>query len=451
MRGRISGTLNYVLSEGLGPFLVRAVAGSGAVQIAGMLVTFLVGVQLARGLGVEGYGYYGIAMAVIAIAGVPGEYGIPKLVTREVAAASAHDDRPRMFGVLRWADMAAYAIAALSLVAALVLAIFLSAERSLVATAILWGLPVVPLIAFARIRGGALQGLHNVVLGQVPFNLLRPLLLSLMLFALFHWHPDAAAPEAMALNVVTAAAALLLSELWLRQRLPAEKPAKLVRSGRQWLASSIPMALADGMRIMSLQLAILFLGILATSAEVGLFRIAASIVVMAAVPIALVNRVVSPVIAKLFAQGDIRRLQQLCTRAAQVMAAAVLALTLPFVFFGEPLISFIFGDEFGPAYLSVLILCAGQIISASFGPNASLLVMTGHERRVTRAMFIALAVNIAIVLIAAPLWGSAGAAVAAMGFLITWNGLAWLDAKRLLRVDTSLLPSSRAAFPPKAS
>lgn len=77
--------------------------------------------------------------------------------------------------------------------------------------------------------------------------------------------------------------------------------------------------------------------------------------------------------------------------------------------------------------------------------------MTGHERRVTRAMFIALTVNIAIVLVAAPLWGSAGAAVAAMGFLITWNALAWLDAKRLVGVNTSLLPSSRAAFPPKAS
>ena len=48
----------YWTGEGLGSFFVRSVAGTGAVQLAGMAVGFLVGVQLARGLGVTGYGYY---------------------------------------------------------------------------------------------------------------------------------------------------------------------------------------------------------------------------------------------------------------------------------------------------------------------------------------------------------------------------------------------------------
>ena len=39
--------------DGLRAFLVRAVAGAGAVHLAGMLFAFLVGVQLARGLGVD--------------------------------------------------------------------------------------------------------------------------------------------------------------------------------------------------------------------------------------------------------------------------------------------------------------------------------------------------------------------------------------------------------------
>ena len=67
---------------GLRSFLVRAVAGASAVHLAGMLFAVLVGVQLARGLGVEGYGQYGIAMAAIALASIPGEFGLPRLVTR---------------------------------------------------------------------------------------------------------------------------------------------------------------------------------------------------------------------------------------------------------------------------------------------------------------------------------------------------------------------------------
>lgn len=453
MRARVARLRNYVSSNGLGPYMVRATAGSSAVHLAGMLFTFLVGVQLARGLGVEGYGHYGIAMAVIAIASVPGEYGIPKLVVREVAAASAHDDRARIFGVLRWADKASWTIGAVTLAASIGLAVFLSKQAASPAVSvILWGLAAVPLVAFARSRGAALQGLHYVVLGQVPFNLLRPLVMSLLLVALFGWWPDAGAHEAMALNVVTAAAALLLGELWLRSRLPG-RPASIERADRRWLASSVPMALADGIRIAHLQIAVLVLGILATSEEVGLFRIAASIVVMVQVPVALMNRVTSPVLAKLHAEEDRQRLQKVCTHTAQVMAAAVIGLSLPFLVWGETLISFIFGQEFAPAYPAVVILCAGQIGSASFGPNATLLTMTGHERRVTRAMFIALPVNLAIAALLAPFLGSEGVALAVIGSLLTWNVLMWLDAKRLLGVQTSLVPArwgARGAPPNQA-
>ena len=78
---------------GLRAFLVRAVAGASAVHLVGMLFAFLVGVQLARGLGVEGYGQYGIAMAAIALASIPGEFGLSRLVTREVASSSARSSR----------------------------------------------------------------------------------------------------------------------------------------------------------------------------------------------------------------------------------------------------------------------------------------------------------------------------------------------------------------------
>src|SRR5213075_2323301 len=108
--------------------------------------------QLARTLGVEGYGYYGLALSVITIASIPGEMGIPRLVTREVAAAASRSDDRHIFGVLRWGTrivlrlsviMAALAVAASAAVAA--------RHPSVLAIAILCGAPVVPLMALARI------------------------------------------------------------------------------------------------------------------------------------------------------------------------------------------------------------------------------------------------------------------------------------------------------------
>src|SRR5689334_20946551 len=143
---RIRQTRSFLKREGLGPFLVRALAGSGAVRLAAMAGSFAVGVQLARMLGVEGYGYYGLALSVITIVGIPGELGIPRVVTREVAAASVAHDDGRLFGALRWARST---VLGLSLImAALVIAgsYFVGTRRPEVPTlAILLGAPMIPL------------------------------------------------------------------------------------------------------------------------------------------------------------------------------------------------------------------------------------------------------------------------------------------------------------------
>ena len=71
--------------------------------------------------------------------------------------------------------------------------------------------------------------------------------------------------------------------------------------------------------------------------------------------------------------------------------------------------------------------------------------MTGHERRVTRAMAIGLVVNLALVVALVPVWGTPGAAVGMVGSMLVWNLLTWNDARRLLGIDTSLLPSVAAS------
>ena len=137
-------------------------AGSFAVQLAGMALTFLVGVQLARGLGVDRYGQYGIAMAVISLAGIPAEFGLPRLVTREVAAAQASGNSASLFGILRWSERQCYMMSAA--VICVILAGTLAAFHKIsapVAIAILVGLPVIPLAALGRLRGARREPIHQ--------------------------------------------------------------------------------------------------------------------------------------------------------------------------------------------------------------------------------------------------------------------------------------------------
>ncbi|HET9337241.1 MAG TPA: oligosaccharide flippase family protein, partial [Sphingomicrobium sp.] len=410
-----------------------------------MLAGFVVGILLARGLGVEGYGQYGIAMAVITIAGVPGELGLPRLVMRETAAAHARKDWPIFFGVIRWADSTSLAISLpiVALIAVCAL-LFAGGPASSLGAAIMWGAPVIPLFALAKIRAGALQGLNKVVLGQTATILLRPLLLGLLLLGFFALTGRITPQAAMALNAVTAACALAAGFILLKKNAPAEAPTQLAKESRQWLRSTIPLSLTEGIRVVQAQLTILLLGLFAASAEVGWFRVAASTTTALVAPMVVINLVVAPLISRLHAEGDRARLQTMLTHAAQAQFAGVLVLALPLLVAGEPILAFIFGDEYVPAAGPLRLLLAVQLFSAALGLNTQLLNMTRHERRVTRAMAIALGLNVVAVVALAPNWGMYGAAAAYVISMAAWNLLSWRDARRLVGIETSLVPVRRS-------
>jgi O-antigen/teichoic acid export membrane protein len=429
----------YWSGEGLGSFLVRSVTGSAAVQAAGMVLAFLVGVQLARGLGVKGYGYYGMAMAVIALATVPSSLGIPKLVTREVAAAQSRNDPAALFGVLRWANRLCSGVAvAIAIAVAAGGIVVYETNSAVLGAAILLGAPMILLNPLIALRGGALRGLHHVVLAQVPGTVVRPLIMCIVLFALFVAGAGFGTPTAMALNSITALCALILVQHWFVARLPEGRPAQLLTNGRAWLASSVPMAISDMLQSMQKQLAVLVLGILTAPAQVGLFRVAISTAAVLVIPITLVNAVSLPMFSRLHTEEDHPRLQKLLTATARIQCAGVSLFSLPLLVATGPLLGLVFGKDYIAAVDTVRIMAAGVIVNSAFGPNAGLLNMTGHERRVTRAVSVALVVTIALVLLLAPDWGSTGAAIGFFGGQICWNALLWIDAGKRLSLDTSV-------------
>ncbi|HTG43725.1 MAG TPA: polysaccharide biosynthesis C-terminal domain-containing protein, partial [Verrucomicrobiae bacterium] len=256
--------------------------------------------------------------------------------------------------------------------------------------------------------------------------------------------PTAGAPAAMAVNSVTAAAAFLVSAYWLRARLP-ERPKQVVIKGRQWLWSSIPMAAADAMRTVQPQLVILILASATDPSQVGLFRIAVSILTALSAPAVLINAVVFPLLSTLHAEKDDHRLQVLVTRSAQAQFAATLILSAPLLVAGRPLLTSIFGAEYGPAALPVAILLVGMIINTAFGPNTPLLNATHHEGRVTRAMMAAIVLTVVSTPVLGWLYGAVGAAIAVFIGQLGWNVLASIDAKKLLGINTSSFGNWRTA------
>ena len=441
MKAMIQTTRIYLNRRGMGPLIVRAVIGSGGLRLAGMVFGFLVGLQLTRGLGVDDYGIYGVAMSVIALLTVPTEFGLPQLLTREVAAAQVSKDWAQLRGILMWSSKVV--ILASVCVMTLVAIGFAATDTNFcspLAMPLIAGLVMVPLVALGNLQCAALRGLQHIVKGQLPDTLIRPALFSLFLF-LAPWLAMPLSPAlAMWLGVASAAVAFGLAIFLLHRHLPAAiRTAKPKFHPVLWWSSAMPMALTEGMRVLQSHFLILLMSIFATISMVGLFKVASSVALLITVPVALLNVVGAPLLSRLHAQGDHVRLQRLLRWIAIGMTGGSLALTVPLLVDGRSLLAAVFGEEFGAANESTLVLCGSAVINGIFGANAVLLNMTGHQNRVTRASGFSL---VLLVLLSPPLIanaGALGAAIASSLSMLAWNVMMWRDALRLLSIDTSLL------------
>lgn len=437
-------TLAYLTGDGLGSTLVRALMGSAGLRIIGLALGFLVGVQLARSLGASGYGIYGLVMSLLSIAALPAEFGLPQLVTREVAAAHQRQDRVLIGVLLRWSVRTLLCMALVALLIGAMLGWWRSAvtDASLL-HALAAGFLFVVLAPLGNVFGAALRGLQQVVAGQVPDVLLRPAIYSALLFAsTFLWSDGLSPALAMGLQVISVGFSTACAYAYLRRHLPVEAMASKARASNeqvhQWLRSTWPLALTEAMRIVHGNLATLALGVLSTTAAVGIFRVGSSTSALVTMPISLFHVVLAPTISRLHAADDYRRLEQLMGWSSAAMAIGVAVLCLPFVFAGGPLLAFLFGPDFADANSTVLVLALGSTVGCLFGPGATLLNMTGHERRVTRSFAFSFLALCALTLPLGYYFQGLGAAWAVSLSFVLWSAVMWWDAKQLLGIDASV-------------
>lgn len=431
---------SFLKRPGLGPQLVKASMGSAGLRVAGMLFGFLSGVQLARGLGAHGYGIYGLAMSVIALMSVVTEFGLPQLLTREVASAQVHQQWGKVRGILLWSTRTVLLTSAVTLACVIGWLYFSNrGVESEFGWTLLTGVLLVPLVAEGKIRSATLRGMQFIVRSQLPETLIRPALFSLLLFVVGWWLP--LEPFwAMGLGVLSAVGSLLLSILLLQASLPPEvRAAPPQFESRAWWSSAVPMAMTEGMRIFQGHLSMLFLGWLTLSSVVGLFRVASSMTVMLAFPLTLFSLVGAPLIARLYAQKDHERLQRMLGWLALAMTGSAVLLAAPFAIVGGPLLGWVFGEEFSASNPILLMLCLNTVFTAFFGVTSVLLNMTGHQKRVTRASFISLAVILVLSPFCINQWGALGAAFASTISMLVWNVIMWRDCVNLLSLDASLI------------
>lgn len=422
--------------------LVRGSIGSLIIKLTSAGLVLALTILLARALGPSGYGLYSYVYALVWLMMVPAELGLPMLVVRETASARAHQRWGLMLGVWRWAAVMSIGLGvAVALVAGIsvwLLAGYFTDEQL---TTFAWGILLAPLMVLGNLAGAALRGLRHVLQGQLPDLVIRYGLALALCAGAALVGGDAFTPDlAMALHAGAAAVALLAGiHMLARARPPELSQAHAVYDRREWLGSTIPLALVAGTFLMHQQTDIVILGMFVDEAEVGIYRVAVQASGFVAFGLHAVNMIAAPQFARLHALGDNEGLQHVVTITARVILALTALVVVCLVLFGKPVIGFAFGSEYIAGYVVIIILAIGQIFNAAFGSVVFLLNMTGHERLTLRVLAFAVVMNIGLNVLLIPLFGPEGAAVATATTLAMWNFVLWRAVRRHLGIDSTAL------------
>ena len=401
--------------NGLKARLIRGGLGSAGIRAANRLTVLVLGIVLARALGAEGYGIYAYAFALMSLLMVVAEAGMPTLLMREVAASEGRKDWGELRGVLRHA--ARFVTLTSTTISLLGLLVVWWLNEKLTPTVLYTTtlmLLLLPLSAGAKTVAHAMRGLHRVVLGQAIDMLLRPMLVLALIGGIFWLWPDWRQPQiAMAVQLFAALMVLIVGWRILRYLMPSQvKTTQPVYRGREWLSSALPFTLIGGAGVINSYTDIIMLGWFTGPEEVGIYRVAVQGASLVAFSLQVANAVIAPQFSRLYAQGDMARLQRLVTQSARIVLLMAFPVALVFIAIGDTLVGWAFGAEFEAAHMPLVVLTLGQLFFVMMGPIGYLLMMTGKEKFTARSVWLGAGLNVLMNLVLISLFGLVGAAIA---------------------------------------
>jgi O-antigen/teichoic acid export membrane protein len=419
--------------------LINGAIGSILVRIIGTGIAFILSVFLARTLGSEGFGLYSFVLSFLIFLSIPVQGGFPNLIVRETAKAYLTNDWPSIKGLFLWAlKLIVIYITGLGALISLLYVFdvnFLSKERLDV---FIVGFILTLFIPVLLIQNSSIRGLGRVVLGVIPDAIIRPGLTLLITGFLFFVLKEKLTPYTVILiYIISTFVALSVSSIAIWMLIPKEsrKLSYAIETGK-WRKAIYPLTVVGGLQLMYSYIDIIILGFFYSDEDVGVYRAAVQLAMLVVFGLSVINQMLHPYYAKLYAQNKMDKLQKLVTYSSFIIFGIAAIPSLIFIIAGEFVLSNIFGEEYILGAFPLAILTIGQLANSIFGPVGALLNMTGHEEDSKKGMFYSLSINLLLSFILIPLYGAIGAAVSTAVSVILWNVILRYYVKIRLNIES---------------
>lgn len=418
--------------------LIRGASGTFALKVVSTVLAFTTSLVLARLLGVKEYGAYAYAISWVLLLSVPAVMGLDVLLTREVVRYKTQADWGSLHGILCWSDRVVFFVSiGLALLAGFVVWGFAGRLEQQISTTIWVALIILPFLAFIRLRQGGIQGLGRVVEAQLPQLLILPALFLVLSLLLNFIYGNLSASKTVGIYAFAAGVACLVGTVLLKKYLPSSiKRSTPNYHSRMWFCNTLPLLIVGMTGILNEQISVVMVGSMVGSEAAGIYDVARRGAALVSFVLMAVNMPLAPVIASLYARGEMERLQRVVTKSARISLIGSLPLSLGLIIFGRWFL-LLFGREFSEGSLPLAILSLGQLVNAGMGSVALLLNMTGYERDTAKGIGVAAVVNVVLNAALIQAWGVEGAAVASTISMAIWNILLAIWVYKRLGINST--------------
>ena len=430
--------MKYLSGSFLRRRLLSGSAWASGGRIGGAMLGIVTNGLLARLLSPQELGAYFLALSIVSLGAVLGSMGLPKTVVRLVAENMGLDRSGRTLRAIRTV-LGLGVLGTLGISLAYLLAgdlvgeLFQPQYSSLLVgvTGLMAGWIAIAVVQ--EITAETFRGFHDIRLatllgglatgGKSGGVIMRVLLLGILALL---WVRSAETSLATVLLVsIGSGSVSVLVSIWLlyakvsslgsSQGTQMEEEEEPVNA-KEVLEDAIPFLAIALTSFMLLSADIWILGALGSGTDVAVYGAASKLVTFVAMPLLIVNLVLPPIVAEMYAQGKMSQLERTLRTFSTLAGVPSLLVLAVFMLLGGPILGLVYSKPIyssETAVLVLLILSAAKLTAVWAGSCGLVLQFTGHQTSMLRVSLLTSPLFFVVAILATQRYGSVGVACAA--------------------------------------
>lgn len=420
--------------------LKNAAIGSVLIKFLAAIFALLSSILLVRIMNIESYGYYILAYTVITVLSIPVSLGLPNLLVRYVSKYTVTGEKGKIKGLfIRANQVVLLSFLLIIFIASILYFIWWSTYSNEFIKTILIGFFVLLMMGLSAIRAATLRGLKFIILGQLPDTLIKNFIILIIVFIIYYNNIKIQPHNAMSIQAFATFTAFIVGYIIIHKKLLKNlTEIKSIYENKLWFKEAIPFTLNSGIQIIRSKTITFILATFGSIESVAIFDIATRGAALVSFTLDALNSAIAPYISSAYESHNIIKLQQIIKKTSRIIFVAALPIIFIFIFGGSNFVGNIFGINYMTAYIPLIIMAIGQLISSTTGSVGLVLSMTGHQKYFTNNNIIMTILNVILCIPFVIMWDVIGAAILFSLILIIQNITLFIHILKKIKINTTI-------------